>query len=249
MAHETVHGALGKWVKKPLVKLPRDLQPIAKAYIPQWQTLTPDERSARALEVDRQRRVKAEIKFARAVRHQAAANSDPVEAKYWFDLWCRIVAKEQEIAKWSALQELTPGDALIKEQKMTVLHDELATLKIQYKAPYSTLQTDTKPPAVTVAAAPVVPQWTLTKPKRFQGYTEPLYLLLESAHIAGQAKPTARDVLQAFAKDQPSQIASVTGGESLNYYLSDGATIKTANLKAIRAAIAAMTGKSQKSPA
>ena len=97
--------------------------------------------------------------------------------------------------------------------------------------------------------APVAAAWTLTKPKRFQGYTEPLYLLLEVAHIAGQPIPKPREVLQAFAKEQPSQIASVTGGESLNYYLADGTTIRTANLKAIRGAIAAMTGKSQNSPA
>ena len=103
--------------------------------------------------------------------------------------------------------------------------------------------------AVALPGAPVTPEWTLTKPKRFQGYTEPLYLLLEVAHIAGQPIPKPREVLQAFAKEQPSQIASVTGGESLNYYLADGTTIRTANLKAIRGAIAAMTGKSQNSPA
>ncbi len=99
-------------------------------------------------------------------------------------------------------------------------------------------------PAVALPDAPVVkvPAWKLTRPKRFQGYTEPLYLLLESAHIAGQAKPTARDVLQAFAKDQPSQIAKVIEGESLDYYLANGCT-KAANLRAIAAAITGMTGK------
>lgn len=88
--------------------------------------------------------------------------------------------------------------------------------------------------------------WTLTKPKRFQGYTEPLYLLLEAAFVAGKPRPTARDALQAFAKVQPSQIAKVIEGESLDYYLASGKT-KSANLKAIAAAITGMTGKSQDS--
>jgi len=97
------------------------------------------------------------------------------------------------------------------------------------------------PPVVKVSRVKV---WTLTKPKRFQGYTEPLYLLLEAAHIAGQSKPTARDILQAFATNQPSQIAKVIEGDSLDYYIVKGTT-KTANLKAIREAITGMTGKNQ----
>jgi len=98
--------------------------------------------------------------------------------------------------------------------------------------------------AELVLGAATVKAWTLTKPKRFQGYTEPLYLLLEAAHIAGQSRPTARDVLQAFATNQPSQIAKVIEGDSLDYYIVKGTT-KTANLKAIREAITGMTGKSQ----
>lgn len=101
--------------------------------------------------------------------------------------------------------------------------------------------------AGTVEAASVaatVKAWIPTKPKRFQGYTEPLYLLLEAAHIAGDDRPTARDVLQAFAAKQPSQIAKVIVGESLDYYIEKGTT-KTANLKAIRETIRGMTGNSQ----
>ena len=92
-------------------------------------------------------------------------------------------------------------------------------------------------------SAPVMTSWTLTKPKRFQGYTEPLYLLLETAHIAGRDRCTAREVLQGWARNQPSQIAKVIEGDSLDYYLAKGGT-KTANLKAISAAIFGMTGKS-----
>ena len=110
-------------------------------------------------------------------------------------------------------------------------------------------------PADTVAPVPeteaaagtrdthATPKWTLTKPKRFQGYTEPLHLLLESAYIAGKSKPTARDVLQTWSKNQPSHIAKVIPGESLDYYLDKGGT-KSANLKAIAASIRGMTGKS-----
>jgi hypothetical protein len=97
-------------------------------------------------------------------------------------------------------------------------------------------------------AAPAAPAhratWTLTKPKRFQGYAEPLHLLLESAHRMDDPKPTAREVLQAFARQQPCQIAKVIEGESLDYFLANGKT-KTANLRAIAAAITGMTGKSQ----
>ena len=110
------------------------------------------------------------------------------------------------------------------------------------------------PPGAPVVEVPApeprpAATWTLTKRKRFQGYTEPLYLLLEAAHIAGQPQPTAREVLRAFAKEQPSQIAKVIEGESLDYYLANSAKTKTANLKAISEVIAAMTGKSQNSPA
>jgi hypothetical protein len=90
---------------------------------------------------------------------------------------------------------------------------------------------------------PTVNTWTLTKPKRFQGYTEPLYQLLETAHVAGRSRPTARDVLQTWETKRPSQIAKVILGDSLDYYLASGET-KSANLKAISAAITAMTGKS-----
>ena len=104
--------------------------------------------------------------------------------------------------------------------------------------------------AVAPAPAPSEHQtkqatWTLTKPKRFQGYTESLYLLLERAHRKGEAIPTAREVLHTFAQQQPNQIAKVIQGESLDYYLATGEETKTANLKAIAAVIAGMTGKSQ----
>lgn len=91
---------------------------------------------------------------------------------------------------------------------------------------------------------PVIQNWPLTKKKRFQGYTEALYLLLESAHIAGERKPSARDVLQAWAVNRPVQIAKVIPGDSIDYYLSTGNT-KYVNLKAIGAAIAGMTKKIQ----
>ena len=102
-------------------------------------------------------------------------------------------------------------------------------------------------PAPVVRASEPAPHratWTLTKPKRFQGYAEPLYLLLESAHREGEPTPTAREVLQAFARQQPDQIAKVIEGDSLDYYLASGET-KTANLRAIGEVIRGMTGKSQ----
>ena len=99
-------------------------------------------------------------------------------------------------------------------------------------------------PVTTGDIAHVPTTWTLRKPKRFQGYTEPLYLLLGKAHSEGKPRPRAREVLQAWAANLPAQIAKVIEGESLDYYLEKGGT-KTANLRAIAAAITEMTGKSQ----
>ena len=85
MSYQSVSEALGKWVNKPLAKLPRDLQPIATAYIPQWQTLTPKQRTDRAIEVDRQRGLKSKLRYDRATRSQQAARDPAREAVGWYD--------------------------------------------------------------------------------------------------------------------------------------------------------------------
>ena len=107
-------------------------------------------------------------------------------------------------------------------------------------------QTDSQPQAVPVETVLVVPEnasggvsWTLKKPVKFQGYGRPLYALLKAAHIAGQACPTARDVLEAWREKTPPEVALVLA-HSLDYYNVKEVT-KPAGLDAIRKAIARMT--------
>lgn len=143
MNSETVFGNLGKWVNEPLEKLPSDLHDIVAAYVPKWQTLTPTERTARAIEVDRQRGIKSKLRYDRAVRKQKEAPQDPVENQYWFDLFALIDDKKQEIAKWEALPAQTPSEALIKEKNLAAMRAELASLENQSNAPYPAPLTET----------------------------------------------------------------------------------------------------------
>ncbi len=78
MSTLTVTQALAKWFSKPMLKLPRELRPIAEAYIKEWSSLSADERRARAAEVDRQRVVKTTIKLARVRREQERQENDPL---------------------------------------------------------------------------------------------------------------------------------------------------------------------------
>jgi|GEM_PF-5223871 len=102
-------------------------------------------------------------------------------------------------------------------------------------------QAGTQPPAGTVEAAPVVdvPAWNLTQPKRFPGYAKPLYLLLQAAYIAKQSRPTAREVIDAFAKLRPIEIAQILPN-GFDYYDAKGNT-KDATLGAISESIRRMT--------
>lgn len=97
-----------------------------------------------------------------------------------------------------------------------------------------------QPPAELAETRPRASDWTLTKPERIHGYTEPLYQLLREAHSRGAPKPTAYEVIEAWEVNRPNQIAKVFPGEGLDYYTLD--STKHANLKAIRSAIDRMTG-------
>lgn len=83
--------------------------------------------------------------------------------------------------------------------------------------------------------------WTLNKPERFQGYTEPLYNVLKEAHAKGKPKPTVHDVLEIFAANLPAQVEKVLPNEGLDYYTEIYTSTKHASLKAIREAIRRMT--------
>ena len=122
---------------------------------------------------------------------------------------------------------------------------EIARLKVQDEhAAAQRAAATNQPQAWSVPDAPVEavnrPNWNLTKPKKFQGYTEPLYQLLREAYKAASARPTAHDVLARFKVSKPGQVAKVLDGQGLDFYLADGST-KTADLRAITATIDRMT--------
>lgn len=104
---------------------------------------------------------------------------------------------------------------------------------------------DEKPVAAELtppSPASRVGTWTLRKPKRFQGYSEPLYQFLESAHAAGKPCPTARDVLIAWLKDCPPEVVEVKPNLSGIVYHSGGARAeKFADVEAITKTIGRMT--------
>jgi hypothetical protein len=85
----------------------------------------------------------------------------------------------------------------------------------------------------------VVPCWTLTMPKRFPGYSKPLYDYLKAAHAAGKHCPSARNVLDDWKRNKPVNVAEVSD-DGLKYYDANGNT-KPADLAAIRKAIERMT--------
>lgn len=81
--------------------------------------------------------------------------------------------------------------------------------------------------------------WAVQKPKRYAGYTAPLYRLLSEINCTGRPVPTARDVVEAWRITPPAEIAQVLV-DGFDYYDSRGET-KAASLDAIRKAIERMT--------
>jgi hypothetical protein len=136
MSYQTVSTALTKWASRPLNKLPREVQAIARAYIPKWQTLTPTQRRERAIEVDRQRGLKSQLRLNQAKRKQQDMRIDPAEDAYWFDLVVQIQDKEREVLEW---EQTTGTDAINKQARDSGLlkaREELAALEQRYKEPY-----------------------------------------------------------------------------------------------------------------
>lgn len=82
------------------------------------------------------------------------------------------------------------------------------------------------------------PEWTVTRPKRYQGYAQPLFSFLQEEKQSGRPKPTASDVLGAWGKKKPTVITEVMT-DGIKY--QSGLTTKIADLDAIRKAIARMT--------
>lgn len=100
MTAHTVTLALKGWFTKPLNKLPQEKRGCAEAYIKNWSELSPRERRERAVEVDCQRSVKADIRLTRARRAQERNSTstagraeqiiawydDVMDADHWFNL-------------------------------------------------------------------------------------------------------------------------------------------------------------------
>jgi hypothetical protein len=78
--------------------------------------------------------------------------------------------------------------------------------------------------------------WGVKRPKRFIGYTLPLYNFANAAFEAGELlPPKAMDVIEAWRVNKPLDIEQVLDKEII--YSSSQGTTKSANLKAIQQAI------------
>lgn len=80
--------------------------------------------------------------------------------------------------------------------------------------------------------------WKPVKPKRFRGYSKPVYDLLRYAHIAGQPCPTAREVLDVWKIKRPPEVFEIMS-DGLKYYDALG-DIKVVKLNAISKVIGRM---------
>lgn len=92
---------------------------------------------------------------------------------------------------------------------------------------------------LAVTAGTATPAWSLSAPKRYQGYRRPLYVILKAAHVANRPCPTAREVLDAFKKAKPDEVISVMP-DGMNYYDANGNS-KSATLDSIAKAISRLT--------
>jgi hypothetical protein len=138
---------------------------------------------------------------------------------------------------FSAPQDVAAPDERTEVARVTLLtwlrtkgYSELAD-SLETPTPVADLQ--------SVSVTPVASTWNLKKPQRTGGYRVPLYLLLEAAHIAGNSKPSAREVIAAFTANIPTEIAKILPN-GFDYYDSQGNT-KEATLEALAEAIRRMT--------
>lgn len=145
-------------------------------------------------------------------------------------LWYRTIFQD-DVNAWLAAESI--GGALL--------------LEFPYEQVQLGLQVSEQPTVTSAAFAPPLvaevdrPGWRLRTQQRFQGYSFPLYKFLKAAHAAGAAKPTARDVLDAFRVTTPPEIAQVNV-DGLIFYDASGNT-KEASLAAIAETIRRMTAE------
>lgn len=81
--------------------------------------------------------------------------------------------------------------------------------------------------------------WAVVKPERFRGYMPALHRFLLAAHRNGNARPTAREVIEEWRSHTPPEIAKVLT-DGIDYYDSTGNT-QFADLEAIKKTIYRLT--------
>ena len=143
------------------------------------------------------------------------------------------------------LQRYTKGHVVAGEPDFETVPDDcrvvgydVHALADEYTAPEAK-QAEPQAAPVVADSASTAPDWTVSKPQRYNGYTAPLHRLLAAAHRNGNPCPTARDVVEAWRNNAPAEIAKVLP-DGFDYYDAKGNT-KTADLEAIRKAIGRMT--------
>jgi hypothetical protein len=131
--------------------------------------------------------------------------------------------------------------AVLAEKAVLKVRDEHEAQKQAATPPHTadTLPAASGSPTVSVKSEAVEPSWPLTMPKRFPGYSKPLYDYLKAAHVAGKPCPTVRNVLDDWKLNKPADVAKVVS-DGLHYFDANGDT-KLADLAAIRKAIERMT--------
>lgn len=123
---------------------------------------------------------------------------------------------------------LMPGELPEDEEKLMLLPVEMTAPA----APPEAVRETTQP-------LPMKKPWQVFKPKRFIGYSAPLYRLLGEVHRGDKPRPTAREVLEVWRTAPPAEIAQVLT-DGFDYYNSKGDT-QPADLEALRKAINRMT--------
>ena len=162
---------------------------------------------------------------------------------------------EPEITKWEKMNAGgIPSEALVIQNQLALHRDRREKLETLFENPavllkdLKTLTDADLDKAILDAAHDVIesasggvesakagPGWRpKTSIERAPGYRWPLFQVLKAAYIAGQPCPKARDVLNTWELNPPSDVQVMSDGVKYNDSLGNP---KEANLKAIQQAI------------
>ena len=153
------------------------------------------------------------------------------------EAWMDYAITAHDFATWLARQGEEPSPHIAAWFKAVGVAPAAAA-KPPAPAPTAAPTSASDAPVTTVSTSEP-PAWRVTAPARYRGYTLPLFNVLSAAHRAGEPRPTARDVLEAWRTNQPQEIAQVLA-DGFNYYDSTGNT-KAAGIESLRKAIERMT--------